>query len=70
MDMKLDFSKNTDGLVPAVVQDYLTMDVLMLGYMDAAAWEKTRAEGRVTFYSRSKGRLGQKEKKAEITWML
>ncbi|MDH3795357.1 MAG: bifunctional phosphoribosyl-AMP cyclohydrolase/phosphoribosyl-ATP diphosphatase HisIE [Flavobacteriaceae bacterium] len=58
--MKLDFSKNTDGLIPAVVQDYLTMDVLMLGYIDAAAWEKTQAEGRVTFYSRSKGRLWTK----------
>jgi phosphoribosyl-ATP pyrophosphohydrolase/phosphoribosyl-AMP cyclohydrolase len=60
MDTKLDFSKNSDGLLPAVVQDHQTMDVLMLGYMNVAAWEKTQAEGRVTFFSRSKNRLWTK----------
>jgi len=57
--MKIDFEKQ-NGLVPAVVQDAQTLEVLMLGYMDQEAWEKTRAEGRVTFYSRSKGRLWTK----------
>jgi len=52
--MKPDFSK---GLLPAVVQDALTHAVLMVGYMDEAAYEATLRTGRVTFYSRSKGRL-------------
>jgi len=60
MEKKLDFSKNADGLIPAVVQDHETRDVLMLGYMNDAAWEKTLTERRVTFYSRSKGRLWTK----------
>lgn len=55
----IDFSKN-DGLVPAIIQDAQTNKVLMLGYMDAAALEKTLAEQRVTFYSRSKKRLWTK----------
>ena len=46
--------------MPAVVQDALTNKVLMLGYMNREALEKTRAEGIVTFYSRSKGRLWTK----------
>lgn len=45
------------GLLPAIVQDAETGEVLMLGYMNEAALEATRATGRVTFYSRSKGRL-------------
>lgn len=49
-----------DGLLPAVVQDDATGQVLMLGYMDRAALEKTRETGRVTFFSRSKGRLWTK----------
>lgn len=55
----VDFEKG-DGLVPAIVQDAQTLEVLMLGYMNAAAWQKTQDEGRVTFYSRSKGRLWTK----------
>jgi phosphoribosyl-AMP cyclohydrolase / phosphoribosyl-ATP pyrophosphohydrolase len=51
----IDFSKG-DGLVPAIIQDAETQAVLMLGYMDAAALSRTRAEGVVTFFSRSKGR--------------
>lgn len=58
--MKIDFSKNTDGLVPAVIQDAETGKVLMLGYMNQEAYEKTRQEGVVTFYSRSKQRLWTK----------
>lgn len=49
-----------DQLVPAVVQDAVTGQVLMLGYFNAEAWHKTQAEGRVTFFSRSKQRLWTK----------
>jgi phosphoribosyl-AMP cyclohydrolase / phosphoribosyl-ATP pyrophosphohydrolase len=52
----VDFAKSADGLVPAIVQDANTGLVLMLGYMDAEALARTRTEGVVTFYSRSKGR--------------
>lgn len=55
----LDFEKG-DGLVPVVIQDEQTLEVLMLGYMNKEAWEKTQLEGRVTFYSRSKQRLWTK----------
>ena len=60
METKLDFSKHPDGLIPAVIQDANTMDVLMVGFMNEAAWEKTRVENRVTFFSRTKGRLWTK----------
>lgn len=56
---KLDWDK-VDGLMPAVVQDAGTGRVLMLGYMNAEALEKTRATGHVTFFSRSKQRLWTK----------
>ena len=52
----LDWDK-TDGLVPAIVQDAIGGSVLMLGYMNREALEATQASGRVTFWSRSKGRL-------------
>ena len=58
--MKVDFAKYSDGLVPAIVQDASTGVVLMLGFMNAAALEATKATGRVTFYSRSKERLWTK----------
>jgi phosphoribosyl-ATP pyrophosphohydrolase/phosphoribosyl-AMP cyclohydrolase len=58
-DLSVDFAKG-DGLVPAVVQHWLTGEVLMLGYMDADALAATRASGLVTFHSRSKGRLWTK----------
>jgi phosphoribosyl-ATP pyrophosphohydrolase/phosphoribosyl-AMP cyclohydrolase len=58
--MQLDFQKMPDGLIPAVVQDAATGQVLMLGYVNEQAWEKTQAEGRVTFFSRSKNRLWTK----------
>lgn len=57
--MTINFSKS-DGLVPAIIQDNTTLKVLMLGYMNQEAFEKTQAEGRVTFYSRSKQRLWTK----------
>ena len=58
--MKIDFAKYADGLVPAVVQDYDTHKVLMLGFMNEAALHKTEELGKVTFYSRSKKRLWTK----------
>ncbi|MGB4772760.1 MAG: bifunctional phosphoribosyl-AMP cyclohydrolase/phosphoribosyl-ATP diphosphatase HisIE [Chitinophagaceae bacterium] len=58
--MKLDFSKSPDGLVPAVIQDANTHKVLMLGYMNQEALDKTMELGRVTFFSRSKNRLWTK----------
>ena len=56
----LNVAKNADGLVPAIVQDCTTLKVLMLGYMNAEALQKTQEEGKVTFWSRSKGRLWTK----------
>jgi phosphoribosyl-ATP pyrophosphohydrolase/phosphoribosyl-AMP cyclohydrolase len=56
---KIDWKKNS-GLVPAIVQDAATLQVLMLGYMDAAALKKTLLSKKVTFFSRSKQRLWTK----------
>ncbi len=56
---KIDWKK-TDGLVPAIVQDARTQQVLMLGYMNAAALKKTLSSKKVTFFSRSKQRLWTK----------
>jgi len=58
--MTIDYSKHPDQLVPAVVQDPRTRRVLMLGYMNEAALEKTRSSGLVTFYSRSRNCLWTK----------
>jgi phosphoribosyl-AMP cyclohydrolase / phosphoribosyl-ATP pyrophosphohydrolase len=58
--MKVDFAKYKDGLVPAVVQDYSTQKVLMLGFMNEEALKKTEETATVTFYSRSKKRLWTK----------
>ena len=58
--MKVDFSKYTDGLVPAIVQDIETHKVLMLGFMNQEALTKTEETGKVTFFSRSKNRLWTK----------
>ncbi|MEN6588285.1 MAG: bifunctional phosphoribosyl-AMP cyclohydrolase/phosphoribosyl-ATP diphosphatase HisIE [Proteiniphilum sp.] len=57
--MNIDIQKN-EGLVPVVIQHASTLQVLMLGYMNEEALEKTRAEGKVTFFSRSKQRLWTK----------
>ena len=54
------FNKNNDGLLPAIVQDAQTLKVLMLGYMNQEALEKTQSLGKVTFFSRSKQRLWTK----------
>ncbi|MEO6071011.1 MAG: bifunctional phosphoribosyl-AMP cyclohydrolase/phosphoribosyl-ATP diphosphatase HisIE [Chitinophagaceae bacterium] len=58
--MKIDFSKYADGLVPAVVQDFKTQKVLMLGFMNEEALRVTEEKALVTFYSRSKKRLWTK----------
>ncbi|MBC2845023.1 bifunctional phosphoribosyl-AMP cyclohydrolase/phosphoribosyl-ATP diphosphatase HisIE [Winogradskyella flava] len=58
--MNINFNKNTDGLVPAIIQDVKTKNVLMLGYMNKEALEKTKASGLVTFFSRTKKRLWTK----------
>lgn len=58
-DMNIDFDK-MDGLVPAVIQDDKTLKVLMLGFMNKEAYEKTLESGKVTFWSRTKGRLWTK----------
>jgi phosphoribosyl-ATP pyrophosphohydrolase/phosphoribosyl-AMP cyclohydrolase len=55
--MEPDFTK---GLIPAVIQDFDSMQVLMVGFMNAEAFGKTVAEGKVTFFSRSKNRLWTK----------
>jgi phosphoribosyl-ATP pyrophosphohydrolase/phosphoribosyl-AMP cyclohydrolase len=57
---QVDFQKSADGLVPAIVQDAATFKVLMLGYMNQESLDKTLAEGKVTFFSRSKQRLWTK----------
>lgn len=54
-----DFTK-LDGLIPAVVQDAYTSHVLMVGFMNQEAYHKTKTDGRVTFYSRTKKRLWTK----------
>lgn len=58
--MTVDFGKYADGLVPAIVQDFNTHKVLMLGFMNQEALTKTEESGKVTFYSRSKKRLWTK----------
>jgi phosphoribosyl-ATP pyrophosphohydrolase/phosphoribosyl-AMP cyclohydrolase len=57
--MKINFGK-VDGLVPVVIQDNSTSRVLMVGYMNEEAFEKTRKEGKVTFFSRTRNRLWTK----------
>ncbi|MCF6353385.1 MAG: bifunctional phosphoribosyl-AMP cyclohydrolase/phosphoribosyl-ATP diphosphatase, partial [Cyclobacteriaceae bacterium] len=57
--MNINYDKTT-GLVPAIIQDYYTQKVLMLGYMNAEAFNHTQELGKVTFFSRSKNRLWTK----------
>ena len=58
--IEVDFSKYGDGLAPAIIQDSMTEKVLMLGFMNQEALEQTQAEGKVTFYSRSRKKLWTK----------
>ncbi len=55
-----DFKLNSDGMVPVIVQDYRTDEVLMLAYMNEEAFEKTISLGKMTYYSRSRGELWMK----------
>ncbi len=58
--MEPNFLKNTDKLLPAIIQDHQTKTVLMLGYMNQEAYDQTIATKKVTFFSRSKNRLWTK----------
>ena len=58
-EMDMDFSK-LDGLIPAVVQDHVSGEVLMVGFMNQEAWDVTRHTGFVTFYSRTRNKLWTK----------
>lgn len=60
INMKIDFTKSADGLIPAIIQDATTNNVLMLGYMNEEALKTTQETEKVTFYSRSKQRLWTK----------
>lgn len=53
---KIDFKKG-GGLVPVIVQDYRSKDVLMFAYMNEEAWKRTRKTGRAHYYSRSRGKI-------------
>lgn len=64
--MTLDFDK-MDGLVPAIIQDSRTLKVLMLGFMNKEAYEKTVETGKVTFWSRTKQRLWTKGETSDNT---
>ena len=57
--MNLDFEK-MGGLIPAIIQDHYTQKVLMLGFMNEEAYQKTVETGKVTFFSRTKNRLWTK----------
>lgn len=58
--MRINFEKYADGLIPAIVQDAETNRVLMLGFMNAEAFEETEKSGKATFYSRSRRTLWTK----------
>lgn len=58
--VKLDFEKSSDGLIPAIAQDYLTNEILMMAYINQEAWEYTLATNNATYYSRSRKKLWKK----------
>jgi phosphoribosyl-AMP cyclohydrolase len=55
--IELAFQKNEQGLLPAIVQDYSSGEVLMLAFINQLAWEKTLATGKAHYWSRSRGQL-------------
>ncbi len=57
MMIELDFTKDKDGLLPAIVQDAANGDVLMLAYINRESWEKTLSTGKAHFWSRSRQQL-------------
>jgi len=68
--MNINFSKNKDQLIPAIIQDDTTKKVLMLGYMNQEAFDKTMATKLVTFFSRTKKRLWTKGEESGNTLAL
>jgi phosphoribosyl-ATP pyrophosphohydrolase/phosphoribosyl-AMP cyclohydrolase len=68
--MKLNYNKNKDGLVPAIIQDNNTLKVLMLGYLNKESLSLTLSSNIVHFYSRTKQRIWKKVKKAVTNYML
>lgn len=58
--MKPDFKKSSDGLIPAIAQDYRTNEVLMLAYINQESWEETLKSGCATYWSRSRQKLWKK----------
>lgn len=63
--MELDFDK-MNGLVPAIIQDNETRKVLMLGFMNKEAYDKTVETGKVTFFSRTKSSLDERRRKRQL----
>lgn len=55
--IELDFNKSSDGLIPAIVQDDKTGEVLMLAYINESAWKKTNETGKAHYWSRSRNKL-------------
>lgn len=55
--LELDFSKNPDGLIPAIAQDWKSGEVLMQAFVNREAWEKTLSTGKATYWSRSRKEL-------------
>ncbi len=55
--LELNFTKGTDGLLPAIAQDAATGEVLMLAYINEESWRKTLATGKAHYWSRSRGKL-------------
>lgn len=53
----LDFNKSAEGLLPAIVQDYKTLEVLMVAFINAASWEMTLKTGKAHYWSRSRNQL-------------
>lgn len=68
--MKIDFDKYENGLVPAIIQDVRTKNVLMLGFMNLEAYEKTLALKKVTFLAVLKGDFGLKVKRLKTIYIL
>ena len=62
-----DFKLNSDGLIPVIVQDYKSNEVLMLAYMNEEAFDNTLATGRMTYFSRSRQAQWVKERPADIS---
>ena len=69
IQMKPNFKK-LKGLIPAIVQDFKTKKVLMLSFMNEAAWEKTLKTGKATYYSRSRNKIWTKGEESGNTQLV